>query len=180
MPAVLSTETGVRFRQMWWIPIRKDAVRASKGFTTVSYVILSFCAGCAGQQRAWAAFRSRRGASFQILRLLRARRFEIALSVPLALEYEAVLLRHAEELGFSRAEAVGLVDYLCGLAHKQPTHFLWRPALSDPGDEFVLELAVAAKCEAIVTHNRQDFRGATRFGIPVITPADFRAWLKEE
>jgi predicted nucleic acid-binding protein len=88
-----------------------------------------------------------------------------------------VLLRHAQELGFSSAEAVGLVDYLCGLAHKQPIHFLWRPALRDPGDEFVLELAVA---EAIVTHNRQDFRGATRFGIPVITPADFLARLEEE
>ena len=46
--------------------------------------------------------------------------------------------------------------------------------------EFVLELAVAAKCEVIVTHNRQDFRGATRFGIPVVTPADFLAWLEEE
>ena len=127
-----------------------------------------------------AAFRPRRGASFQVLTLLRNKRFEIALSVPLALEYEAVLLPHAKELGFSSAEAVGLVDYLCRLAHKQPIHFLWRPALSDPGDEFVLELAVAAECDAIVTHNRQDFRGATRFGIPVITPADFLAWLQEE
>jgi putative PIN family toxin of toxin-antitoxin system len=127
-----------------------------------------------------AAFRSRRGASFQVLTLLRDRRFEIALSVPLALEYEAVLLRHAEELGFSSAEAVGLVDYLCKLAHKQQIHFLWRPALRDPGDEFVLELAVAAQCEAIVTHDLQDFRGATRFGIPVITPADFLARFQEE
>jgi predicted nucleic acid-binding protein len=127
-----------------------------------------------------AAFRSRRGASFQVLTLLRDRRFEIALSVPLALEYEAVLLRHAESLGFSSAEAVGLVDYLCKLAHKQQIHFLWRPALSDPGDEFVLELAVAAECRAIVTHNRQDFRGATRFGIPVITLADYLVWLQEE
>jgi putative PIN family toxin of toxin-antitoxin system len=126
-----------------------------------------------------AAFRSRRGASFQILALLRDGRFEIALSVPLALEYEAVLLRHAKELGFSSTEAVGLVDYLCKLAHRQEIHFLWRPALRDPGDEFVLELAVAAECEAIVTHDRQDFRGAGRFGIPVITPAEFLAWLQE-
>jgi putative PIN family toxin of toxin-antitoxin system len=127
-----------------------------------------------------AGFRSRRGASFKILSLLRDKRFEIALSVPLALEYEAVLLRHADELGLSRSEAIGLVDYLCRVAHKQQIHFLWRPALSDPGDEFVLELAVAAQCEAIVTHNLQDFRNATQFGIPVITPADFLAWHEEE
>ena len=68
------------------------------------------------------------------------------------------------------------MDYLCRVAHKQQIHFLWRPALSDPGDEFVLELAVAAQCDAIVTHNLQDFRNATQFGIPVITPADFLAW----
>lgn len=127
-----------------------------------------------------AGFRSRRGASFKVLTLLRDKQFEIALSVPLALEYEAVLLRHAEELGISSTEATGLVDHLCKAAHKQHIHFLWRPALSDPGDEFVLELAVAAECDAIVTHNLQDFRAATQFGIPVLTPADFLAWREEE
>jgi predicted nucleic acid-binding protein len=57
---------------------------------------------------------------------------------------------------------------------------LWRPALSDPSDEFVLELAVAAGCQAIVTHNIKHFRGAERFGIPVVTPGEFLAVLEEE
>ena len=127
-----------------------------------------------------AAFRSRRGASFQVLSLLRDNRFQIALSVPLAFEYEAVLIRHADELGLSRDEAIGLVDYLCYVAHRQEIHFLWRPTLSDPGDEFILELAVAAACDAIVTHNGPDFKGASQFGIPVITPGEFLAWLKED
>ncbi len=126
------------------------------------------------------ALRSRRGASFQLLRLLREGRFEVALSVPLALEYEAVLLRHAKELGLSRAEADGLVDYLCGVGYRQAIHFLWRPTLSDPRDEFILELAVAARCEAIVTHNVGDFAGATRFAVKIITPGAFLAWLEEE
>lgn len=125
-----------------------------------------------------AGFRSRRGASFQVLALLRDKRFEIALSVPLALEYEAVLLRHAEELQFSRAEAVGLVDYLCRLAHRQQIHFLWRPTLKDPGDEFVLELAIAAKCEAIVTHNLQDFRSRPTSTFPQSRPRSFWLGLK--
>ena len=120
-----------------------------------------------------AALRSRNGASFELLRLLRANRFEVALSVPLAFQYEAVLVRHAKELGLSKHEAVGLVDYFCQVAHKQEIHFLWRPTLSDPGDEFVLELAVAAGCKVIVTHNTKDFRGAERFGISVITPGEF-------
>ena len=36
--------------------------------------------------------------------------------------------------------------------HRQDIHFLWRPSLSDPRDEFVLELAVAASCEAIIVN----------------------------
>lgn len=127
-----------------------------------------------------AALRSRRGASFQVLNLLRDGRFEMALSVPLALEYEAVLLRHAQELGLSRHEAIGLVDYCCRVAYQQEVHFLWRPTLLDPRDEFVLELAVAAGCRAIVTHNLRDFEGARRFGVQVLTPAAFLAWFEEE
>jgi putative PIN family toxin of toxin-antitoxin system len=127
-----------------------------------------------------AALRSRNGASFQLLCLLRASRFEVAVSVPLAFQYEAVLVRHAKELGLSQQEAIGLVDYFCQVGHKQEIHFLWRPTLSDPGDEFVLELAVAAGCEIIVTHNTKDFRGAERFGISVITPGDFLMLIAEE
>jgi len=127
-----------------------------------------------------AALRSRRGASFRLLELLRKGRFQIALSVPLALEYEAVLLRHAAELGLSGEEAAGVVDYLCRVAHRQDIHFLWRPTLIDPGDEFILELAVAAGCEAVVTHNVRDFGGARPFRIQVLTPSEFLAWVEED
>jgi predicted nucleic acid-binding protein len=37
----------------------------------------------------------------------------------------------------------------------------------------VLELAVTAKCEFIVTYNIQDFEGAERFGVEVVTPREF-------
>ena len=126
------------------------------------------------------ALRSRRGASFQIVALLRAGRFEVALSVPLALEYEAVLLRHARQLGLARNEADGLIDYLCDVGYRQAIHFLWRPALTDPRDEFILELAVAANCNAIVTHNVRDFAGASRFDVQVIRPGDFLAALEAD
>lgn len=125
------------------------------------------------------ALRSKRGASFQVVKSLRAGRFEVALSVPLALEYEAVLLRHAKELGLSRDEANGLVDYLCDVGYRQAIHFLWRPALRDPKDEFVLELAVAARCDAIVTFNVRDFAGAARFGVAIITPGELLSALED-
>jgi len=127
-----------------------------------------------------AGFRSRRGASFRTLELLRDDRFRLAMSVALALEYEAVLVRHAHELDLSRTEATGLVDFLCGIGSRQDVHFLWRPMLRDPRDEFVLELAVASASEAIVTHNVRDFRGAETFGIQVVTPAVFLRRVEEE
>jgi putative PIN family toxin of toxin-antitoxin system len=126
-----------------------------------------------------AGFRSRRGASFRLLELLRLERFEIAMSVPLALEYEAVLVRHAKALALRREDAEGLVDYLCQVAHRQEIHFLWRPALIDPRDEFLLELAIAAECDAIVTHNVRDFAGAANFPIRVLAPSEFLAQLED-
>ena len=122
-----------------------------------------------------AALRSRQGASFRLLELLRDGRFDIAISVPLALEYETVLVRHARELGLARDDAVSIVDFLCRVAHRQEIHFLWRPSLSDPQDEFALELAVAAECQAIVTHNVRGFAGARKFTPKVLTPAAFLA-----
>lgn len=51
--------------------------------------------------------------------------------------------------------------------------FRWRPFLRDADDEFVLELAIAANADYIVTYNLRDFVGAETFGIKVITPKDF-------
>jgi putative PIN family toxin of toxin-antitoxin system len=120
-----------------------------------------------------AALRSRNGASFEVLKLLRAGQLEVAISVPLVFQYESVLVRHARELALSKQEAIGLVDYFCQIAHKQEIHFLWRPALRDPSDESVLELAVAAECRYIVTHNVKDFTGADQFRVSIVTPGEF-------
>lgn len=120
-----------------------------------------------------AGLRSRRGASYRLLTLLRAERFGIAVSVPVVLEYEAVLRRHAEQLGLAETEVTGLVDYLCAIGHRQDIHFLWRPMLRDPRDEAMLELAVAARCRAVITHNVRDFEAAGRFGVAVLTPGVF-------
>jgi predicted nucleic acid-binding protein len=37
----------------------------------------------------------------------------------------------------------------------------------------VLELAVVASAQFIVTYNRRDFTGAEKFGITVVTPHEF-------
>jgi putative PIN family toxin of toxin-antitoxin system len=120
-----------------------------------------------------AAFRSRRGASFAVVSLVGTGRFEIAVSVPLVLEYEDVLMRQAGEDERTEAVVRNVLDYLCSAGKQQEIYFQWRPTLPDPDDDMVLELAVAAGCDAIVTHNRRDFRGVHRFGLRLYSPAEF-------
>ncbi len=120
-----------------------------------------------------AALRSRRGASHRLLMLVGDDRFELNLSVPLVLEYEDAALRVAEQ-GFLTTEDVGaILDYLCAVANHRQVFYLWRPFLSDPKDDMVLELAVAAGCEFIVTHNKSDFGGVEQFGVKAVTPGEF-------
>jgi putative PIN family toxin of toxin-antitoxin system len=127
-----------------------------------------------------AALRSRRGASFALLELLRAGAFEVAISVPLVVEYEAVLMRHVETLGLHPTEVGTLVDYLCVVGKPHRIHFLWRPTLRDAKDDFLLELAVAAECDYIVAHNVTDFAGIDRFGVRPMKPGQFLRQLEEE
>jgi putative PIN family toxin of toxin-antitoxin system len=120
-----------------------------------------------------AALCSRTGASFKLLSLVGTKRFEIHDSVALVLEYEDVIQRHRTEAGLSQDDVFIFIDSLCSMAHHHKIHFSWRPSLPDANDELILELAVSARCEYIVTHNVSDFRGSEKFGIKAITPKQF-------
>ena len=121
-----------------------------------------------------AGLRSRRGASFRLLSLVGAdSSFEINLSVPLVLEYEDVLKRPGAVSRLTGDDIDGVLDYICSVAHHREIYFLWRPVLRDPKDDMVLEVAVEACCEFIVTPNLRDFRGVERFGIRAVTPSEF-------
>ena len=126
-----------------------------------------------------AALRSTLGASFKLVSLLSGGKFEINLSVPLAVEYEDVLLRQRSDLDLTRAEVGDFLDYLCRVANLHEVYFLWRPYLKDPKDEMVLELAVRARCPYIVTYNKRDFAGVERFGIEAVTAREFLQTMGE-
>src|SRR5438477_8061337 len=113
------------------------------------------------------ALRSRRGASFAILRRL-GTGWRPLISVPLILEYEAVGKREAERLEIPEATVDTIVHAFCYFGRETDVYFRLRPFLTDPGDEFILELAVAGRADAIVTHNMRHFAGADRFGIAVL------------
>jgi putative PIN family toxin of toxin-antitoxin system len=119
------------------------------------------------------ALRSRRGPSFKMLSLIGKGRFEINLSVPLVLEYEAVAKRSRWQNKPSWVHVSNIIDYLCEAGRQQPIHFLWRPRARDPKDDMVLEVAVAGHCDGIVTYNKKDFAEAKSFGLELFTPKEF-------
>jgi predicted nucleic acid-binding protein len=51
-------------------------------------------------------------------------------------------------------------------------HFLWRPNLSDEGDNFLIELAVAGNAKVITTNNIKDLRNAELMflGLSIVRP----------
>ncbi len=126
-----------------------------------------------------AALRSKKGASNKLLSLVGTSKFEIHDSVALILEYEDVIQRQRTELGLTQDEVSIFIDSLCSMAQHHKIYFLWRPFLTDVNDELVLELAVSANCEFILTHNISDFKGSEKFGIRAITPKEFLQVIRE-
>ena len=120
-----------------------------------------------------AALRSKKGASYKLLSLVGTKRFKTHDSVALVLEYEDIIQRYRVELGLSQDDVSDLVDSLCSLAEHHKIYFLWRPSLPDANDELILELAVSAQCDYIVTHNLSDFKGVEKFGVKAVTPGAF-------
>ena len=120
-----------------------------------------------------AALLSQYGASFKLLMLVDSKKFEVNLSVPLALEYEDVGNRLLSQTKLTKSDFEDILDYICTTSNHHEIYFLWRPFLKDPKDDMVLELAVAAGSEYLVTFNEKDFVGAERFGIKIVKPKDF-------
>lgn len=120
------------------------------------------------------ALRSRDGASFLLISLLgRNEAFDIYISVALILEYEDAAKRLLGKVEITESIIDDVIDYICLIGRDQQVFFLWRPFLKDPSDDMVLELAVAAGCNFIITHNKKDFTNIDDFGIQAMSPVEF-------
>jgi len=119
-----------------------------------------------------AATRNSAGPSFALMHLVRHAAVTLCCSPALFLEYEDVLKRSDQlaSSGLNGADIDAILNELAGLILPVKTHYQWRPQLRDPADEMVLEVAVNAQVDAIVTYNLRDFKPAQRFGILVLNP----------
>ena len=89
------------------------------------------------------------------------------------MEYQEVLSRELSNLYINAMDIETFIEFHCSIATKHRIFFLWRPYLRDPKDDMVLELAVTAGCDSVVTYNTCDFVGIEKFGIRAVTPAEF-------
>ncbi len=130
-----------------------------------------------------AAVRSAKGASRAILDAIGERSLVGLISVPLFIEYEAVLSRPGlmEETGLSPDDIEAILDGLASILEPVDIHYLWRPLLSDPYDDMVLETAVNGRASAIVTFNLKDYgRVPASFGIDLLEPQDAMRTLRSK
>jgi predicted nucleic acid-binding protein len=123
-----------------------------------------------------AAIRSDSGASRRLLRAaLEGRGLRLLVSVPLLIEYEAVMTRpeHLRAARLTTEDVDVLLDAVAAVAERVRLAFLWRPVLPDADDDMILETAMNGRADGIVTFNRRDFEPANRrFGMVVLSPGD--------
>jgi putative PIN family toxin of toxin-antitoxin system len=115
------------------------------------------------------------GASRRLLIAAADGRFELLVSVPLMLEWEAVLKRPAilRAAKGSAPDMDVVLDQLAAAGTAVDLHFLWRSRARDPDDDMVLETAINGRATAIVTFNLRDYGSwPLTFGIEVLRPTD--------
>ncbi len=104
------------------------------------------------------------------LDLVVARQVAIALDHRIFAEYHAVLLR--PEFSLPRDRVADVLDFFwrCGeLVQAEPLSL----RLPDPNDAMFVEVALAARVDALVTGNVRHFPIARRHGVRVLTPRAF-------
>jgi putative PIN family toxin of toxin-antitoxin system len=129
-----------------------------------------------------AALRSNRGAAAEILRRIVRGEIVLLLDYKLSLEYRAVALRpeHLSVSGRSRQDTLDLIEVLEDLADPVEVLTMVRPLSSDPDDDMVLDVALNAQADAIVTNNARHFAATgRRFGIPILSPLDLLLLIRE-
>lgn len=125
------------------------------------------------------ALQSNKGKSFELISKISEDIFDFAISVPLILEYEAVLKNKLNRTIFTDSDIEDFINYLCKVGIKTKLFYLWRPYLKDPFDDHILEVTIQSNASTIVTYNKKDFKEAENLGIKILTPKEFLETLQE-
>jgi predicted nucleic acid-binding protein len=108
------------------------------------------------------------------MELIGRNRFIPCVSTAVVLEYEDVLCRSFHGKQYTKNDVKDFLDFIVKNSRCVPIYFRWRPFLADINDECILELAVAAGAETIITYNKNDFKGVTQqFGVSIMDAREF-------
>jgi len=120
-----------------------------------------------------AALRSEGGASRAVLRHCLTGRWQPLFGNALWNEYESLLDRDVWSEVTTDQERRIVLAALAGSGRWVRIFYGWRPNLPDEGDNHLIELAVAGRAKAIITHNVRDIAtGQLRWpDLAVMTPA---------
>ena len=127
---------------------------------------------------------SKRGASNRLMVwLFRQNKKYNVVSNTLITEFEDVLTREKNLKQFNsltKDDVLSFIDDICMISYHQEIYFLWRPFLQDSNDDMVLEVAVNAHADVIITFNPKDFRGVKEsFDIDILTPKEYLTQIGE-
>ncbi|MCF6339544.1 MAG: putative toxin-antitoxin system toxin component, PIN family [Sulfurimonas sp.] len=124
------------------------------------------------------ALLSKKSDSFMLLELLAIKAEKKYLynvvSFPVVLEFENILLQpeNMERYeSFSYEDIKMIIANVIAISYRTKHDFLWVPYLKDDFDDKVLETALNANADAIITHHTKDFQGVEEyFNIDILTP----------
>jgi putative PIN family toxin of toxin-antitoxin system len=125
-----------------------------------------------------AGLRSRKGASNALLHKFREGAFVLHLSTAAVLEYEEVLVRELVPAYLASRDILWFLDDLIAASVCHASIRRFRPISNDPDDDCMIELALTADVQALVTHNKPHFKELPARGIKVLTPAEILRTLK--
>jgi putative PIN family toxin of toxin-antitoxin system len=124
-----------------------------------------------------AALLRRGGIARAVLRACVNDRCQPVIGPALLAEYEDVLGREGlfADSVLTAKERDVVLDALLARCRWVEVFYAWRPNLPDEADNHLIELAVAAQADAIVTRNVRDLaRGELKFpSVKILTPAQF-------
>lgn len=131
------------------------------------------------------ALKSNLGASYFILQLIRERKLRLALSIPVFMEYEDVLNRKdsLKDFKLSKDDIQTILRFIAYIGIPYNIFYVFRPNLSDEGDNIFVELALASNANYLITRNIRDFtrRNELKFCyLKIITPSDFTKLWREK
>ena len=125
------------------------------------------------------AMRSNTGASHRLLATIVHRRWQSIVTPALMYEYEDVARRPGAAPGLSAQDITNILDLIYRKSQRQFVWFSWRPLSSDPGDDAILEAAIAGRCDYVVSFNARHLWAVRDFGIEVLKPVDLLKLIGE-